>query len=58
MHAEWFWAGAFSFAISSMYLQAQELTCIREVVGVCLGQFARYVTGVGISGAVAGWMDA
>lgn len=50
LHTEWLWAGAFSFAVSSSYLQAEELASIRDVVLLCLADFARYMCGVGISG--------
>jgi hypothetical protein len=50
LHTEWLWAAAFNFAVSSSYLQAEELACIRDVVVTCLTEFARYMAGVGISG--------
>jgi hypothetical protein len=50
LHSEWLWAGTFSFAVSSSYLQAEELASIRDVVVVCLTDFLRYMCGVGISG--------
>lgn len=50
LHTEWLWAGAFSFAVSSSYLQAEELASIRDVVLLCLADFARYMCGVSISG--------
>ncbi|KAF6266032.1 AEX-3 domain-containing protein [Scenedesmus sp. NREL 46B-D3] len=55
LHTEWLWAGTFSFAVSSSYLQAEELASIRNVVVACLADFARYVSGVGIPGAAA-WL--
>jgi hypothetical protein len=50
LHTQWLWAATFSFAVSSSYLQAEELASIRDVVVTCLTEFARYMTGVGISG--------
>jgi hypothetical protein len=50
LRTEWLWAGAFSFAVSSSYLQAEELASICDVVVACLTEFARYMSGVGISG--------
>lgn len=54
VHVEWFWSCTFSFAVSSSYLQAEELADIRDVVAVMLAEFARYITGVGIPGEWAG----
>eukprot|EP00879_Flechtneria_rotunda_P012714 GHRR01013277.1.p1 GENE.GHRR01013277.1~~GHRR01013277.1.p1 ORF type:complete len:1835 (+),score=708.37 GHRR01013277.1:594-6098(+) len=55
VHTEWFWAGAFSFAVSNSYLDATELPLVGDVVVSCLTDFTRYVTGVGVTGTTA-WL--
>lgn len=50
MHTEWFWASAFSFAVSSSCLQAHEVICVKSVVLQCLTEFAWHMAGVGIAG--------
>lgn len=50
LFAEWFWSGAFAFAVSSTYLGAENRAELQDVVAATLAEFAHLVTGVGVRG--------
>lgn len=50
LHTDWFWAGCFSFAVSSSCLQGPELVDIKQAVLQAMTDCARYMSGVGIAG--------
>lgn len=49
-YCEWFWAGTWSFGVSSSYLEAEELLALPAVVALRLDDLAAYLAGVGVPG--------
>jgi len=53
LYTEWFWSGAFAFAVSSAYLGGENRADLQDVVAAMTADFAHLVTGVGITGNTA-----
>jgi hypothetical protein len=52
LFTEWFWSGAFAFAVSSAYLGADNRADLQDVVAATLVEFSHLMHGVGIGGAL------